>query len=141
MGNFKITSLPKFQDCGFVETFEKFQNSSFLFSRLVVLSMLASTNRYVCGKGESRMMRRYVKVYCPNQYYVLSYLAIHPHQYRHSNLSILYSIIIQLRPSREGVTIWLGPHWVAPRAGGGGEGGLEYDLRPWTFYIFSYFFS
>jgi len=36
------------------------------------------------------------------------------------------------RPSRGGVTIWLGPHWVAPRAGGGGEGGArqpKYEFR------------
>ena len=41
----EVKTFGKFHDCGFVETFEIFQNNSFLFSRLVVLSMLASTNR------------------------------------------------------------------------------------------------
>ena len=41
----QVVTFGKFHDCGFVETFEKFQNNSFLFSRLVVLSTLASTNR------------------------------------------------------------------------------------------------
>ena len=47
----------------------------------------------------------------------------------------LYSIIFQLRTSRGRVTIWLGPHFVAPRAGGVGEGGLKYDLS----YLFIFF--